>query len=89
MPPKRFLITGGSQGIGAALVEQARQAGHQVVFTGRDEARVREVAARTGGHGVAADVANGEDNARTVDVCRDRMGGVDVLINNAGYAYRA
>jgi 3-oxoacyl-[acyl-carrier protein] reductase len=85
----RFLITGGSQGIGAALVEQARAAGHEVVFTGRDDARVRELAGKTGAHGLCADVANGEDNARTVTVCRERMGGVDVLINNAGYAYRA
>ena len=33
----RFLVTGGSQGIGAAIVELARKAGHQVVFTGRDQ----------------------------------------------------
>ncbi|MGE4056478.1 MAG: SDR family oxidoreductase, partial [Vicinamibacterales bacterium] len=32
---------------------------------------------------------NPADNARTVDVCHQQMGGVDVLINNAGYAYRA
>ncbi len=86
---RRFLVTGGSQGIGAAVVEQARQAGHQVVFTGRDAARVREVADRTGAHGIQADVAVADDNARTVRACDERMGGVDVLVNNAGYAYRA
>ena len=37
MQPSRFLVTGGSQGIGAAIVEQARNAGHQVVFTGRNQ----------------------------------------------------
>lgn len=31
----------GSQGIGAAMVELARKAGHQVVFTGRNERRIR------------------------------------------------
>ena len=36
MPASRFLVTGGSQGIGAALVELAAKAGHQVVFTGRN-----------------------------------------------------
>lgn len=88
MTPRRFLITGGSQGIGAALVEQARSAGHQVTFTGRDRGRVESVATRTGAHGLIADVARADDNARTVDVALAHMGGVDVLVNNAGYAYR-
>ena len=85
----RFLVTGGSQGIGAAVVEQARQAGHQVVFTGRDAARVQEVAGKTGAHGLRADVGVADDNAHTIQTCQERMGGVDVLVNNAGYAYRA
>lgn len=84
MPTRRFLVTGGSQGIGAAVVEQARAAGHEVLFTGRDEARIRGVAERTGAHGLAADVASPDDNERTVAACMERMGGVDVLINNAG-----
>ena len=57
MESRRFLITGGSQGIGAALVERARQAGHQVVFTGRDAERLAATAKATGAHGFAADVA--------------------------------
>src|SRR5688572_6104065 len=88
MQKRRFLITGGSQGIGAALVTQAAAAGHQVVFTGRDSARIKDVANKTGAHGLRADVAKGNDNERTVEVCLERMGGVDVLVNNAGYAYR-
>ena len=89
MSSRRFLVTGGSQGIGAAVVQQARQAGHQVVFTGRDDARVQEVARQTGAHGLRADVGVADDNARAVQACQERMGGVDVLVNNAGYAYRA
>jgi len=89
MPSRRFLITGGSQGIGAALVELATKAGHKVVFTGRDERLIKEVSQNTGAHGVRADVSSGDDNARTVGACKTHMGGVDVLINNAGYAYRA
>jgi 3-oxoacyl-[acyl-carrier protein] reductase len=88
MQPSRFLITGGSQGIGAAVVEQARKAGHQVVFTGRNEQFIEAVAQKTGAHGVRADVSIGEDNARTVEACHQRMGGIDVLVNNAAYAYR-
>lgn len=89
MQPRRFVITGGSQGIGAALVAQARAAGHQVVFSGRDDARLAEVARQTGAIGVKADVGVAADNARLVEACVTRMGGVDVLVNNAAYAYRA
>jgi 3-oxoacyl-[acyl-carrier protein] reductase len=85
---KRFLITGGSQGIGAALVTQARAAGHTVMFTGRDQAAIDALARDTGAFGVRADVGLGTDNQRTVDEALARMGGVDVLVNNAGYAYR-
>ena len=89
MDARRFLITGGSQGIGAATVELAREAGHQVVFTGRNEQLIKDVAKQTGAHGLRADVTVAADNARTVEVCRDRMGGIDVLVNSAAYAYRA
>ena len=85
----RFLVTGGSQGIGAAVVELATKSGHQVVFTGRNEKLIETIARKTGAHGIRADVALTDDNARTVQVCEERMGGVDVLVNNAAYAYRA
>jgi 3-oxoacyl-[acyl-carrier protein] reductase len=89
MQPARFLVTGGSQGIGAAVVELASKGGHQVVFTGRNEQLIETIARKTGAYGIHADVAVSDDNARTVQLCMERMGGVDVLINNAAYAYRA
>lgn len=85
----RFLITGGSQGIGAALVAHARQAGHDVVFTGRQQKAIDEVANREGAHGIRADVGSDADNARAVEFCMTKLGGVDVLINNAGVGYIA
>jgi 3-oxoacyl-[acyl-carrier protein] reductase len=88
MEKRRFLVTGGSQGIGAAIVRHARQSGAEVVFTGRNERFIEDLAGETGAHGLRADVSSGDDNQRTVEVCRERMGGVDVLVNNAGYAYR-
>ena len=89
MDRQRFLVTGGSQGIGAALVALARREGHDVVFTGRDEARIAKTAAETGAHGLRADVARADDNRRTVEACVERMGGIDVLVNNAGVGYLA
>ena len=87
MDTRRFLITGGSQGIGEALVAAVREAGDEVVFTGRNEELIARVSAETGAHGLRADVAIAEDNARTVAECDERMGGIDVLVNNAGYGY--
>ena len=89
MHAKRFLVTGGSQGIGAAIVTLARRAGHEVVFTGRNEQLIEQVTRETGAHGVRADVSIGDDNARTLDACRARMGGLDVLVNNAAFGSAA
>ncbi len=89
MSARRFLITGGSQGIGSALVAHARQQGHQVVFTGRNQTQIDTVFRDTGAVGVAADVANDGDNERVVNHCVKQMGGIDVLINNAGVGYSA
>jgi 3-oxoacyl-[acyl-carrier protein] reductase len=89
MQTRRILVTGASQGIGAAIVAHARAAGHQVVFSGRNEARVHAVAGDTGAHGLIADVSVDADNARLVETCVARMGGIDVLINNAGFGYSA
>ena len=86
---RRFLVTGGSQGIGAAIVALARQRGHHVVFTGRDAARVEALATDTGAMGLRADVSVAEDNARTVRTATGQMGGIDVLINNAACWYDA
>src|SRR6185436_17376684 len=86
---QRFLITGGSQGIGAALVTLARERGHQVVFTGRNQELIGKVSKQTGAHGVRADVSVDADTIQTIAVCLSHMGGIDVLINNAGFGYGA
>ena len=83
MESRRFLITGGSQGIGAALVALAREAGHEVVFTGRHDKTIGQVAGETGAFGLRADSSIGDHDEKTVEVCRQQMGGIDVLVNNA------
>ena len=86
---RRFLVTGGSQGIGAAIVHAAREAGHQVVFTGRNQGHIDATAKATGAEGIKADVSNDGDNERIVEHCVRHMRGIDVLINNAAFGYSA
>ena len=88
MSASRFLVTGGSQGIGAALVELAAKAGHQVVFTGRNDQFIDAVAKKPGAWGKGGRL--GARGQRPHGRClRHAHGCVDVLINNAAYDYRA
>ena len=89
MAARRFLITGGSQGIGAALVDLAKKGLHEVVFTGRHEDTIEQVAGATGAFGFRADNAIGDENEKTVEICLRQMGGIDVLVNNAASWYDA
>ncbi|MEE2790420.1 MAG: SDR family oxidoreductase [Acidobacteriota bacterium] len=89
MKEQRILISGGSQGIGAALVELVRRDGHHVVFTGRHKESVTQVAEGTGAYGLCADHVLEGVNEMVVDVCHREMGGLDVLVNNAATWYDA
>jgi 3-oxoacyl-[acyl-carrier protein] reductase len=78
---KTALVTGGSRGIGRAIVTELAAAGADVAFgylTGADEAA--ELAAETGARALQGDVSSAEDAARLVD----EAGDVDILVNNAG-----
>ena len=87
---RRVLITGGSDGLGRATAHRFASEGAHVVICGRraeylvDAAAV--LAAETGGtvHAVPADVSKAEDCARLMAKATDLLGGLDVLINNAG-----
>ncbi len=82
---KIWLITGAGRGLGVHLAESALAAGHAVVATGRDPARV---AAAIGDHPdllcVGLDVTRPEDAQTAVDAALARFGRIDVLVNNAG-----
>jgi NAD(P)-dependent dehydrogenase (short-subunit alcohol dehydrogenase family) len=82
---KTALITGGTSGIGRAVAERLAHDGADVIISGRDEGRGREVVEAVTAAGgtarfIAADLASFEDVRRLAEATRD----VDVLVNNAG-----
>src|SRR5450432_798192 len=81
---QRALVTGGSSGIGEAIVTRLAEEGARVVFTGRDEARGEAVADSTGSHFVRADARDLEAVRASVDEAVTRLGGIDIVVLNAG-----
>ncbi|MFI7610776.1 SDR family oxidoreductase [Nonomuraea terrae] len=81
---KGAVVTGGSRGIGRAVVERLTDDGAQVVFCYRssDEA-AQEVAKATGAHPVRADLGSRADLERLFAEAEARLPGLDILVNNA------
>jgi short-subunit dehydrogenase len=80
---KVVLITGASQGIGAACAAEFSRAGARVALTARSEERLRQ-AAPAGALIEPGDLTSDADRRRIVDRALKRFGSIDVLINNAG-----
>jgi NAD(P)-dependent dehydrogenase (short-subunit alcohol dehydrogenase family) len=80
----RVAISGGTSGLGLALVEELARSGAEVAFIARNAARVaRTAAALPGTHGFAGDVASKDDIYPLATAITGALGGLDVLINNA------
>jgi|SRR5437867_2685075 len=80
----RVAITGGTSGLGLALVHELRRRGAHVAFIARTAERVAEVArANRGMHGIVGDVARKEDIHPIALQILGNLGGLDVLVNNA------
>jgi NAD(P)-dependent dehydrogenase (short-subunit alcohol dehydrogenase family) len=84
----RWLVTGCSTGIGRHVVEAALEAGHQVVITARKREAIEDLVSDRS-IAVALDVTSKAQIAAAVDAAQQAFGGVDVLVNNAGYGYMA
>ncbi|MCW3064961.1 MAG: 3-oxoacyl-ACP reductase [Solirubrobacterales bacterium] len=85
---RAVLVTGASRGIGAATARAFAAAGDRVaVHYGRNRDGAEQVAAALPGEGhvvVGADLGDADAVRRMVDAAADGLGGVDVLVNNAG-----
>jgi 3-oxoacyl-[acyl-carrier protein] reductase len=81
------VVTGGSRGIGAAAVRAFCAAGHPVAFFCREDgAAASALSAATGATAIRADVSDAGQVAQAFALVRERLGPVDVLVNNAGIA---
>ena len=80
----RVAVTGGTSGLGLALVRALHAQGGRVAFVARDASRVQRVAAELAGtHGIVGDIANKTDTHRIALQINAALGGLDVLVNNA------
>jgi 3-oxoacyl-[acyl-carrier protein] reductase len=90
---RRAIVTGGSSGIGFETARLFLEEGVRVVISGRNAEKLNkardELAKSTGGevHAIAADMVREDDINRLVDFAKLKLGGVDILINNAGTMY--
>lgn len=81
------LVTGASRGIGAAVADELARRGSVVVATGRDEASLASVAARTRGSWVSADLREPDAPQRIVEAALSMHGRLDAVVANAGIGW--
>jgi NAD(P)-dependent dehydrogenase (short-subunit alcohol dehydrogenase family) len=86
-----WLITGCSTGLGRSLATAALQRGFDVAVTARDPDSVKDIVAAypDSALALALDVTDADQVWAAVAATDERFGPIDVLVNNAGYGYRA
>jgi NAD(P)-dependent dehydrogenase (short-subunit alcohol dehydrogenase family) len=88
---RRALVTGGTTGLGYAIAERFLAEGARVVVTGRNEELGRSAADRLGSDArfLRADAAEAAEVRSSVEEAASWLGGIDVLVNNAGIGTEA
>jgi 3-oxoacyl-[acyl-carrier protein] reductase len=84
---KRILITGASSGLGKAMAKALISKGANVLITGRDADKVKDVAHELGCWGLASSIASEDAILAMFAAIDSTWGGIDILINNAGIGY--
>src|SRR5579863_2899078 len=84
---KVWLITGSSRGLGRAFAQAALDAGHRVVATARNPLQLSDLVGNYGDRvrALALDVTSEAQGRYAIDTAIETFGGLDVLVNNAGY----
>lgn len=85
----RALITGGSEGIGFGIAKALVAKGAKVAIMARNEEKVRQAAAELGVMAIVGDVSQEADAQTAVQDFVGAFGGIDLLVNNAGFGYFA
>jgi 2-dehydro-3-deoxy-L-rhamnonate dehydrogenase (NAD+) len=83
------LVTGGGQGIGAAICRRLAEAGAKVGVFDMQAGQAERVAREVGGVGLAGDVTSEADIDTALDELQSQAGRVDILVNNAGIVGKA
>src|SRR4051812_2100272 len=84
---KLCVVTGASSGIGLETARRLAAEGARVLMVARDAERLETAAGELDADWVAADVTDAEADERIVATCAEQMGGIDVLVNNAGTSF--
>ena len=86
---KTWFITGATRGFGVEIAKAAMQAGNRVVATGREPGQLQQQLGTDGDQllSVKLDVSDAVQTRSAVGQAVDRFGGIDVLVNNAGYGH--
>ena len=79
----RVAVTGGTSGLGLALVRRLCKDGAHVAFVARDAEKVGQISAETGAFGIVGDVGRKDDIYPLALQITGHLGGLDILVNNA------